>query len=213
MRRWRGLLLLVPVSLQVAGGCGNFGASEDVAPGAVQDGGASPADGAASQDGGTEAVNFARLGSATATSVHPPDADGTYTAENAIDGKPETSWYADYKSCGKTADSGAELVCTTAPTIDVRLDALRTIGRVKVVGNRGPYGSGWDVLRLRLELLGDAGESLYSVEKATTRGAEPNGDVDQIITPAKADVRTVRIVVLTAEKDDPGLAEIEAYER
>jgi hypothetical protein len=214
-------LLLVVAGLHVSAGCGKF----DVADGAAFDADAgedakaganvdadSVFGGADASDAASTTVNFAALGSATATSVHPKDNGGAYLASNAIDGQMGTSWYADYNSCSKTADSGAAFVCANPSTkIDIRLDTLRTIGRVKVFGNRGGYSSGWDVLRLRIELLDDAATVLYTAEKATSRGAEPNGDVDHVITPARPNVRTVRIVVLSAENDDPGLAEIEAY--
>lgn len=217
MRWWRKVLLVS--ILCVPAGCGTFDtAAYDADAGegtnakdGVDAGADSASGGGDASEGASTATNFAALGYATATSVHPDDKEGTYPPSHLIDGKKSTSWYAAPDSC-QLPNGGAEYVCVAPqPSIDIKLDLLRTIGRVKVFGNRGDYASDWDVLKLRLELLDDAANVLYTAEKATSRGAEPNGDVDIVITPARTNVRTVRVVVLTGEQDDPGLAEIEAY--
>ena len=52
---------------------------------------------------------------------------------------------------------------------------------------------------------------VYTADVVTTRGVEPNGDVDHVVSPGVASVKTVRVIVLTGLWDDPGVGEIQAF--
>jgi hypothetical protein len=159
-------------------------------------------------DGPTATTNVAGLGVATATSTY----SASYPAASANDGVASNSWYAAAGSCATNPDGGPDFVCSGAPThVAIALANVQTIGRVKVLGNRDSFPSGYDVLTARIELLDGADAVIYTADVTMSRGAEPNGDVEHVITPAKAGVKTIRVVVLTGEASGPGLAEVEAY--
>jgi hypothetical protein len=174
-------------------------------------GDADAVDGDAGADADADAggpLNFAALGVASASSEF-----GGYPASRINDGVTTTSWYAATGSCVSNPDGGADFVCTGTPTqIEVALDMARTVGRVKLFGNRDGYPTGYDVLTARLELLDATAAVVYTAELTTTRGAEPNGDVDHVLPAPQAGVKTVRVVLLTTEAGEPGLAELQAYE-
>lgn len=158
-------------------------------------------------DAAPEPSNVALLGQAVATSLY----SGSYPASNLIDGDLATSWYPS-SDCTSNSDGGDDYVCTDIPvSATLTLDKARTIGRVKLFGNRDEYPTGYDVFTARIELLDAADAVVYSATVTTSRGAEPNGDVDHAIAPAKSGVRKIRVVILTGEALGPGLGEIEAY--
>ena len=146
------------------------------------------------------AGNFARCAVATATSIY-----AGYPAANTIDGNTGSSWYAATGQCPGS-------VCPTTVFVAIELNTPRTIKRVKLAGNTD-YPTGYDVLTARIELLDGAGAVVYTADVTTTRGAEPNGDVEHLLATEIACVKTVRVIPLTMEigQTGPGLAEIEAY--
>jgi hypothetical protein len=147
--------------------------------------------------------NFARLGTAVASSEYSTG----YAASRVNDGDLATSWYSATGSC---PDNGGNFECA-ATQVTITLDALRTIGRVKIFGNRDAYPDGYDVLTAKIELLDDTSAVIYTADVTTSRGTEPNGDVDHVVSPAKTGVKAVRVVVLTGQTTGPGVGEIEAY--
>jgi hypothetical protein len=165
-----------------------------------------PGDGGAS-DGGdatlTPPINIARLGTAKASST-----SGSHPAGLLIDGDPSTSWYASLGSCPFDSTSSAYACAGDTTYAEVVLDAPRIVERVKIAGNRD-YASGYDVLTGRILLLDANGASLYGADLTTTRGAEPNGNADHVVTPPVANVKIVRFVVRTAESSGPGISELE----
>jgi hypothetical protein len=179
-------------------------------------GDASQAPGDASQaptdaDGGSRGptMNVARLGIARASSVF-----GFSIAARVIDGDPATSWYPAGGSCRSGSQGGAAWVCGGDATyVEVALDAPRTIERVRILGNRDAYKSGYDTLTGRIVLLASGDIPAYSSDVTATRGDEPNGDVDHVVDPPAANVTTVRFVVLTGEASTPGIGELEALGR
>lgn len=178
-------------------------APAEAATDAASEGGADAAGDSATDSGDGGCVppngNFAFCGTATATSVY-----SGYPASAANDGDVGTSWYAASGAC----PSGA---CPTDTIrVDIALDAPQTIARVKLFGNRD-FPTGYDTLTARIQLLDGTGGVLASDDVTTSRGNEPNGDVDHAFTSAVAGVHTVRVIVLTTEGDDPGIGEIEAY--
>lgn len=188
-------------------GGGTDSASTDAAS---TDGASDTGTGADANDGGAADVdagpcvppngNFAFCATASATSTY----SSGYPASQANDGDVNTSWYAASGAC----PSG------TCPSetirVDLALDVSRTIGRVKLFGNRD-FDTGYDVLTARVQLLDGASNVLHTADVTATRGTEPNGDVDHVVSPAVSGVTSIRVIVLTAESDGPGLAEIEAY--
>jgi hypothetical protein len=193
-------------------GSADDGASEDAASDATSDAStdasadatADASDAASDAADAGSPTNYATLGVATATSNYPD-----YPASQVNDGVATTSWYAAQGSCSNTG-GGAIYVCA-ATNIEVAFASVHTIGRVRLLGNRDIYPEGYDVLTARIELVGTNGAVLYSADVTTSRGAEPNGDVEHVVTPAKANVKKVRVVLLTGEASSSGLAEIEAY--
>jgi len=144
--------------------------------------------------------NFARCGTATATSEY-----FGFGATRINDGNFDTSWFADTGACPANTCSGNTV------RVDVALNMPRTIGRVKLFGNR-EYGTDYDVLTARIELLDGQGAMIYGADVTPTRGNEPNGNLDHVIpVAAKTCVQTVRVIVKTAEATGPGLAEVEAF--
>lgn len=153
-------------------------------------------------------TNLARLGVASATSEY----DGFYVAGRVNDGDPTTSWYSATNSCTSNPDGGSDYLCSGTPTsVQIALAAVSTVRRVVVLGNRDGYPTGYDVFTGRIELLNGSNAVVHSKDVTMTRGAEPNGDVDYVIAPAVAGVKTVRVVVLSGEASGPGLGEIEVY--
>jgi hypothetical protein len=146
------------------------------------------------------AGDYAFCGTATATSEY----SSSYAASLVNDGSLDTSWY----SASSTCPAG---VCGTTLSVDIALDVPRTIGRVKLFGNRD-YPTGYDTLTARIQLLDVNGAVVHTADVATGRGlTEPNGDLDSVVAPAVACVATVRVIVLTGEGDGPGLAEVQAF--
>ena len=145
--------------------------------------------------------NFAFCGTASSTSVY----SSSYPASAVNDGVLTSSWYAMSSACPGNMCPGAMI------RVDVVFDVLRTVGRIALSGNRDSYPTGYDVLSARLELLDGAGAVVHSADVTTTRGNEPNGDVDHIVSPAVASVKAVRVIVLTAESGGPGLGEVRAF--
>ena len=94
--------------------------------------------------------------------------------------------------------------------LDVAFDAPRTIGRVGIYGNR-EYQSGYDVLTARLELFDGVGTRIFTQDVTTDRDAEPNGNADVLVSPPRACVASMRLILLTSEGAEPGIAEIQAF--
>lgn len=140
--------------------------------------------------------NFARCGVATATSEYTG-----FGAEKANDGDINSGWYAATGACPSNACPG------TTISVTVSLDVARTIGRVKIFGNRD-YPTGFDTLTARIQLLGAANAVLHTAD-VTAVGAD--ADVDHVVSPVVSAVTAVRVIVLTGESTGPGLAEIEAF--
>jgi hypothetical protein len=145
--------------------------------------------------------DLAQCGVASATTTY----SSGYGASLLIDGVLTTSWYAATGACPSNACPGDSVYA------EVTLDKPRTVDDVKMFGNRDAYPSGYDVLTAKIELLDSTGATLYSANVTTSRGPEPNGDADQVISPAVGMVSVVRVVVLTGESDGPGFAEIEVF--
>lgn len=149
--------------------------------------------------------NFAYCGTASATSEY----NSSYPASNVNDGVLDgSSWYLAVGSCAVDAGIGS---CGTTNYVEVTLDQTRSIKRVKIFGNRGTYAMGYDTLTARIQLLSAANAVLATADVTTSRGAEPNGDVDHAFASVVAQVKKIRVLVLTGESDEPGIAEIEAY--
>lgn len=142
------------------------------------------------------AGNFARCGVATATSEY-----SGFGAPQANDGDINTSWYAATGACPTNVCPG------TTISVTISLDDARSIGRVKIFGNRD-YPSGYDTLTARIELLSAADAVLYTAD-VTAVGAD--ADVDHVVGPVVSAVKAVRVIVLTGDSTGPGIAEIEAY--
>jgi hypothetical protein len=147
--------------------------------------------------------NFAFCGTATATSTYVG-----YPASNTIDTDLNTSWYSESGTCSAN-DGGPVWACTTPLYVDIALNMPRTIGRIKLFGNRD-FTTTYDTLTARLELRNGLGNVIHSADLVTSRGNEPNGDLDHAFTPVSC-VKSVRIIVKTGESGGPGLAEIQAF--
>ncbi len=145
--------------------------------------------------------NFAICGTASATSTY----SGSYRASSLNDDALDTSWYATRTACPAGTCAGESI------HVDIVLDRPRTVGRVKLFGNRDLYSSGYDVMTARIELLDGAGSVVHMANVTTSKGFEPNGDVDHAVTPAVALAKTVRVIVLTAESNGPGLGEVQVF--
>ena len=172
--------------------------------GSANDADASASDASDSGDGAGGCVpplgNFALCGTASATSTY----SATFAPSASNDGDLATSWYAASGACAAGVCAGDSL------RVDIVLDAARTVGRVKIFGNRD-YPTGFDVLTARIDLLDGLGAVVTTAAVTTTRGNEPNGDVDYVVSPAATSVKTVRVVVVTGESSGPGMAEIQAF--
>jgi hypothetical protein len=149
-------------------------------------------------------ANLCSRATATATSTYSAD-DGP---QNLIDGNAATLWFSNVDACATPLDGG--WVCT-GTSVSIVFNAPVTVGRVKLFGPRGPYRSGYDVLTAQIVLLDTTNAEVYSATVATSRGTEPNGDVDRAIVPARPNVKTLRIDLLTGEGGSSGLSEVEAY--
>lgn len=175
---------------------------------AQADGGACVALDAGLPDCTPDGGNFATCGRAVATSTYPG-----WPASKSNDGVLATSWFAATGACPSNACPGADGGAVEAGAVigvTVTLDQPRTVGRVRLYGNR-EYSTGYDTLTARIELLAPSGEILRAYPVTTSRGTEPNGDVEQVVSPAQTCVQKVRVVVLTGESSGPAFAEIEAY--
>jgi hypothetical protein len=158
--------------------------------------------------GSPDNPNLALLGVAHATSELP-----SYPASQVNDGKDTTSWYAAKQSC--TPDPSGGYTCgglsgNPGTGIEITLDQPRTVGRVRILGNRDAP-TGYDVLTGNIELKQmDDRQTTTVVPFTTSRGDEPNGDAELAWNPLP-NVIGVRVDLLAAESDEPGLAEIEIY--
>lgn len=147
-------------------------------------------------------ANVARCALARASSTF---GNPRFSAAAAIDGLLGTSWYSSSSACDAGACDGESVY------LDVVFDAPRTLGRVVLRGNRD-FPTGFDVLSARVVLMDGTRRVLTSTDVTTTRGAEPNGDAEWIVSPPVSCVARVRVIVIRAEgAREPGLAEVEAY--
>ena len=149
------------------------------------------------------AGNFAFCGIATATSEY----GSSYAAAKANDDDLNTSWYSDSAACPAGVCPG------TTIRWEVELNTPRTIGRIKLFGNRD-FPSDYDVLTARFELLDGSGVGVYGADVTTSRGTEPNGDVDHVVPGTRTCVKKIRVIVKTSEttgNDGPGVAELQAF--
>jgi hypothetical protein len=100
----------------------------------------------------------------------------------------DTSWFTATGACPIT-DGGVNGGCPGSTIhVDVELNMPRTVGRVKLFGS-----------------------VVYGADVVTSRGGEPNGDVDHALGAPVSCVKTVRVILKTGEGDGPGLAEVGAY--
>lgn len=191
-------------SREAADGSSNNNDAGDGSDAGDADDGASVVDASDAGDGAGNCVpplgNVAFCGTASATSTY----SSTFAPSAINDGDLNSSWYAATGACAAGVCAGDSL------RVDVVLDAARTIGRVKIFGNRD-YLTGFDVLTARIDLLDGLGAVVTTAAVTTTRGNEPNGDVDYVVSPAATSVKTVRVVVVTGESSGPGMAEIQAF--
>ena len=148
-------------------------------------------------------ANFSLCATATASTSYQPT---TFRPSAAIDGTLTTSWYGAGGACEAGICPGENVF------IEVAFDQPRTVGLIAIRGNRD-FATGYDVLRVRIVTMDANRRVLSTRDVTTTRGAEPNGDAQLILSPAAACVSFVRVIALTTEgSTEPGLAEIEAYE-
>ncbi len=171
--------------------------------GGGNDGGTARDAGGSTSDGGgcVLGTNLARCGTMTATTTY----STTYPASSLNDGLSNTSWYA---------SSGVCQVAGCAPDtvwVDLTFASASTVGRVKLFGNRDGYPSNYDVLTARIELRDAANGLLQTRVVSTSRGAEPNGDAEAMVLPPVANVKVVRVVILTGESTASGFGELEVY--
>ena len=146
--------------------------------------------------------NFATCATATASSTDSP----AYVASRVIDGDLTTSWYAAMGACPAGSCSGTSIY------VDVDFDVPRTVGRIKLFGNRDALEEGYDVLKARFQLLDASGNVLYSVDVNTDRSyVEPNGDAEHVLAAPVPCVKKVRVISLKVEDPGSGFGELQVF--
>ena len=119
-----------------------------------------------------------------------------YPPSRAIDGDLTTSWFAEDNDA---ANLGA------SPWVEVLLPELASVTQVNVRGNR-EFGTGYDIFTGRIDIYGDDGSLLFTVEVEKTG---LNFDVEYELPESQADVRTVRFTSTSDESIEPGISELE----
>lgn len=148
--------------------------------------------------------NVAPLGKAEASSFY----STSYVPSRVNDGNVLTSWYPTKQHCKQT-DGVGDYVCNGV-SITITLDGPRTIGRVKLFGQRD-FQTPEDVLTAKVELDDASGSNVFSKPVVTSRDFTSHGHAELVIHPPKERVTKIRVIVLTGQSERPGLGEIEAY--
>jgi hypothetical protein len=147
-------------------------------------------------------INFAHeMGvSATATSSY-----NGFPVSRLVDGDIKTSWYAGTGAC---ALLGADYSCTGL-SATIALAGPRTVGRLVLHGNHDQF-TDYDVMSGRWELLAPNNTIISTVSVVPS---PPNYDGTTVLQVPVAGVTAVRLVVLAGDATEPGLSEIEIYQR
>jgi len=153
-------------------------------------------------DGGFEPLGMLQRNDAGVIAVATSTYSG-YPASNVLDLNADTSWYID-STC--TAANG--LFCCEAESIRVNLPVARSVNAVVILGNRGGFPAGYDLLTGRLEFLSASNGVITSRNVVFNR---PNGDWALELLPSIPNVRAVRLVPGWAEDAAPGISEIRVY--
>jgi hypothetical protein len=153
-------------------------------------------------DGGFEPLGLLQRDDAGVTAIATSTYSG-YPASNVLDLDVDTSWYID-----STCTAAGSLFCCEAESIRVNLPVARSVSAVVMIGNRGGFPSGYDLLTGRLDFLDAANAVITSRNVVFNR---PNGDWAIELLPPISNVRAVRLVPGWAEASAPGVAEIRVY--
>jgi hypothetical protein len=177
------------------GGSSDGRAPDDGSPGGV-DGSGPPSD---------PNANLALTAVAVATSTLP-----NYPAAQVNDGNLSTSWYAAKGSCTATQGTttygcGPGFGGAQPTAIALQWASPQTIGHVRLYGNRDAP-TGFNVLTGTIQLFDGNGHVVQSVDVAT--GAM--GDFETTFQPVSG-VIVVQEALITAESDEPGVAELQVF--
>ena len=144
-------------------------------------------------------TDWTALGVATATTSYP-----SYPASRGNDTNVATSWFGGSNTC---STSGALYCCNGALSFQVNFGADRQVSALELRGNR-EFANGYDIYRARAELLDASGNVLASYPLENPVGGV--GDWTYML-PASITARSVRLAIITAQDDGPGLAELRAW--
>jgi hypothetical protein len=145
--------------------------------------------------------NLARLPGAAATASS--EYGGEWTIARGADNDLFTSWFSAAGDCVTAPPP----TCMTTPWYMVTFAAPQTVTRIALRGNR-EYTSGYDFVRGRFEVRGDADAVLWS---GSYDLPQPDRDLDVVLPAPVTGARAVRFTSLQDESEDPGLGEIEVF--
>lgn len=126
---------------------------------------------------------------------------GNWSRASGADNSLATSFFTAHGDCASLA------TCTTVPWYQITFANEQTVARIAMRGNR-EYASGYDFLRVKFEVRGNAGDVLWEGDYDLPA---PDRDLDLTFATPIANALSVRFTSLADESDEPGFSELEVF--